>query len=204
MKYLGNIVLFIAILAFIILGGITLENSKQQASIIKANQKYITELEEYSTELYEYYNATINQSNAILEQNKVLFKSNYFLEAENLKLKQSLSKRFDYSWTGCNQNNPDWVFTPNGKYYLECSKSMRPTIACNHRLYFCKIKGGDDINIGDIILFKSPEYDIEYTIHRVVRIRNGKLITKGDNNPFEDTYPLELHQVEGKLYKIEA
>jgi len=61
---------------------------------------------------------------------------------------------------------------------------------------------GYDINVGDIIIYHSdcepyiPEEDV---IHRVVRIEDGKIITKGDNNKHEDPCPVDISQVKGKV-----
>lgn len=58
-----------------------------------------------------------------------------------------------------------------------------------------------NLSIGDIIIYQAncyalPKKDI---IHRVVKFENGKIITKGDNNPVEDPCPVEKSQIKGKV-----
>jgi signal peptidase len=70
------------------------------------------------------------------------------------------------------------------------SGSMEPVY---YRGDIIVIKGTDPANIivGDIVVYKRPYQDIPI-VHRVIKIEeeNGHLyfVTKGDNNPFEDTY----------------
>ena len=203
-KYHVILIIILVLLSF----GLTVfeyeSEISSKAKEIKRQGNYIIELENYSIELYDYYNETYRENVFLIEQNEKLFKTNYFLEAEKSHLLSGLTERFDYTWTGCNENNPDWVFKPQGKWKLICSKSMRPVISCEHTLYFCKVNGGDELNIGDIILFKTDEYNADYTIHRIVDFVGNRIKTKGDNNFYADQTLLETHQVLGKLYKIEA
>jgi len=70
------------------------------------------------------------------------------------------------------------------------SGSMEPVY---YRGDIIVIKGIDprDIMVGDIVVYKRPYQDIPI-VHRAVQIieEDGSLyfVTKGDNNPFEDSY----------------
>ncbi len=62
------------------------------------------------------------------------------------------------------------------------SNSMVPTF---YRGDMMIVYGEKNIEVGDVVVFDSP--DKKYPIiHRVVEIRDGGIITKGDNNPSTD------------------
>jgi signal peptidase len=55
--------------------------------------------------------------------------------------------------------------------------------------------------VGDIITFsvKDKNYDVS---HRVVTIKNGLIITKGDNNPRKDDYKTKQENIKAKAIQI--
>ena len=62
------------------------------------------------------------------------------------------------------------------------SDSMVPTF---YRGDMILVYGDKDIKIGDVVVFDSP--DNKYPIiHRVIQIKNGGVVTKGDNNGQSD------------------
>ena len=62
------------------------------------------------------------------------------------------------------------------------SNSMVPTF---YRGDMIIVYGDKDIKVGDIVVFDAP--NVNYPIiHRVVEIKNGGVITKGDNNSISD------------------
>lgn len=82
------------------------------------------------------------------------------------------------------------------------TSSMEPTIPGNTCIIVKETEIGE-LEIGDIIIFVSEDPDIEgfYNTHRIHEIQeeNGEkiFITKGDNNPGTDIYPVHEDQVEG-------
>ncbi len=62
------------------------------------------------------------------------------------------------------------------------SGSMWPQLKVND-LILMKGATGDEVEAGQIIIFKNQR---GFTIHRLLRKENGKLITKGDANNVED------------------
>jgi len=95
-----------------------------------------------------------------------------------------------------------------GRIESKGTGSMKPTFSCENTLYFCSAKK-NEIKIGDIIAFLTPEYkndDYEtfYTIHRVVDITSEGYVTKGDNALYPDEIITSYEDVLGKLYKIEG
>ena len=84
------------------------------------------------------------------------------------------------------------------------SESMKPTIEVNDLIIIKKCKQ-EELKIGDIINFKTPEETV--VTQKIVKIskEDGKkvYITKGDNNKIEDSDPVEYEQIHGKyVFKI--
>lgn len=89
------------------------------------------------------------------------------------------------------------------KSFVIVSESMEPTIMTND-LIFITNTSKEDLEIGDIISFKTGDY---INTHRIVRIeeKNGEevYITKGDNNNREDRGYVEFQDIEGKyLFRL--
>ena len=89
------------------------------------------------------------------------------------------------------------------KSFVIVSESMEPTIMTEDAI-FIKNTSKEDLEVGDIISFRTGDY---INTHRIVRIeeRNGEevYITKGDNNESEDRGYVEFQDIEGKyLFRI--
>lgn len=56
----------------------------------------------------------------------------------------------------------------------------------------------EDIKVGDVIVWKNPQ---GFTIHRVVRLGEDTLVTKGDANFTEDE-PVRYDDVIGRTYQL--
>ena len=75
------------------------------------------------------------------------------------------------------------------------SESMVPTYQKGDMII---VIGVEDVEVGDIIVYDSPQrpYPI---IHRVHEIKdNGEIITKGDNNPTIDPWTSKIDSIHGK------
>lgn len=70
--------------------------------------------------------------------------------------------------------------------------SMSPAIEIND---FVIVRKPDAINVGDIVSYKEDDGGME-VLHRVVKIEDGKITTKGDANNVEDK-PVEISQATG-------
>ena len=81
------------------------------------------------------------------------------------------------------------------------TNSMEPTIHTGDYIMFTRA-GIDDVGVGDIVIYRSDKSNI-FIVHRVMEINtdtNGKyLITKGDNNPTQDTERVYAGMVCGKF-----
>ncbi|MCZ7385506.1 MAG: signal peptidase I [Candidatus Methanoperedens sp.] len=55
--------------------------------------------------------------------------------------------------------------------------------------------------VGDIIMFsvKDKNYDVS---HRIISMKNGAIITKGDNNPRKDDYNTKQENIKAKVIQI--
>jgi len=72
------------------------------------------------------------------------------------------------------------------------SDSMEPVLSVNDLIM---TKKQESYSVGDIIVYKSNN---ELIIHRIVRVDQEKIVTKGDANDYEDK-PINLNKVCGKL-----
>ena len=70
------------------------------------------------------------------------------------------------------------------------SGSMEPTISIDDLVF---VKKATNIKVGDIILFKSGNSSV---IHRIIKIEDNVVITKGDANNVEDD-PIDINNVSG-------
>jgi len=75
--------------------------------------------------------------------------------------------------------------------------SMWPLISKEDTIHI-KYKKFDNLNIGDIILFESSEF----VLHRITKIIDNKIVTKGDNNKKKDYEIITEKNYIGILYKI--
>lgn len=63
------------------------------------------------------------------------------------------------------------------------SGSMWPVLKTGDLVLIKGVKGKSDIKIGDIIVYRNQ---IGFTIHRVVKMNNETVVTKGDANNISD------------------
>lgn len=86
-------------------------------------------------------------------------------------------------------------FYPFGiRMALVLTDSMSPVLNADD---FVVIKRAEDINVDDIIVYKESDTNNEI-IHRVIKIDDDEIITKGDANNTADK-PIVEAQVRGKL-----
>ncbi len=75
---------------------------------------------------------------------------------------------------------------------------MWPLISKGDKV-FIKYKNINKLKQGDIILFKKNDF----ILHRIIKIKNNKIITKGDNNVNNDFYEINENNYFGVLFKIQ-
>jgi len=78
------------------------------------------------------------------------------------------------------------------------SDSMWPALKEGDFVLIKGIDGKGEIAMGDIIVYKNPK---GFTIHRVIKINEGTVVTKGDANNVEDK-PVGYEEVVGKVVTI--
>ena len=81
------------------------------------------------------------------------------------------------------------------KTYIVLSGSMEPNIKIGDLIIVKEYKI-EDIQKGDIITF---EIDDKIITHRIIEIKDGKYITKGDNNNVEDDFSVRVENIKGKF-----
>ena len=100
------------------------------------------------------------------------------------------------------------TFPHDGRLYaasLAPTGSMRPTLLDHDLILYAKGIDFASIQVGDIVLFHSPENrygDNTLVCHRVVYRTRTNLVTKGDNNPAMDPYRVEESMLYGKLVGV--
>lgn len=77
------------------------------------------------------------------------------------------------------------------------SNSMFPYLQRGDEVF---VVDSEHYEVGDVIAYAHWEKSI--TIHRIVRIENNKIYTKGDNNPTEDEYYITKDEIVGKVRLI--
>lgn len=77
--------------------------------------------------------------------------------------------------------------------------SMQPIINERDKLTVEKV-GRNDLHLGDIVVFYKKG---SFVGHRIIKIKNETIITKGDNVPFPDK-PVVFGELLGKVTKIEG
>lgn len=62
-----------------------------------------------------------------------------------------------------------------------------------------------ELQIGDIIVFKDIEkkFGFKYITHRIIIKNDNSLITKGDNNKYQDCLPVNQNELIGKVVSFE-
>lgn len=83
--------------------------------------------------------------------------------------------------------------------YTIVSESMKPEYDIGDMI-FVKNVDKQDIKLNDDIVYMGniDSYDGKIITHRVIRINNNQIVTKGINNPIEDP-PIKYDQVYGKV-----
>jgi signal peptidase I len=84
--------------------------------------------------------------------------------------------------------------------YRYNGSSMNPTFHDGHLLYIRP--DIQDLVVGDVIVYRDLVRKVNI-VHRIVSISDHHLITRGDNNPYDDPDPVQLEQVLGKVETME-
>lgn len=84
------------------------------------------------------------------------------------------------------------------KSYAVISGSMQPELKVGDIIIVKQIKE-DELKVGDILSFRKNDLIIT---HRVIRIENEKITTKGDYNNAEDSDKVSYGDIEGKVVYV--
>ncbi len=96
------------------------------------------------------------------------------------------------------------VCLKNCDYDLYCTRSMLPLFECKDILTVYTNVQEEDIEVCDIIAFKTPEYPkLNWIIHQVININESGYQTKGVNNYWADKYIVQFRDIKFKLIGIE-
>lgn len=83
----------------------------------------------------------------------------------------------------------------NVRYFVHSGNSMYPTL-CDGDLLLAVTYSERIPSVGDIIVFKCPREDT-LTVHRIMRVTDQGILTRGDNNAGNDPWMLRPDVVEG-------
>ena len=86
--------------------------------------------------------------------------------------------------------------TGNIKFMIVQSGSMEPEIKTGS---IVMTKPSSEYNVGDIITFGPYSRTKAPTTHRIVEVKNGTYITKGDRNNAPDVKPVTQKEIIGKV-----
>lgn len=89
-------------------------------------------------------------------------------------------------------------FFINYKMYIVVSGSMEPTLKTNELILIKKTNNTTTFSEGEIISFFDESFEIPIT-HRIIKIENNLIYTKGDYNNIVDFTPIKENQIIGKL-----
>src|SRR3989344_899147 len=78
------------------------------------------------------------------------------------------------------------------------SGSMWPVLKKRDLVFIRGIENKEEVEVGDVVVYQNIQ---GFTIHRVVRLQNSKVITKGDANNTEDT-PVMYEDIIGKTVEF--
>ena len=80
------------------------------------------------------------------------------------------------------------------------SGSMWPVLKTGDMVFIKGVKGKDDFQVGDIIVYQN---EIGFTIHRVVAKNETTVTTKGDANNVSDA-PVKYDEIIGKTVNLKG
>lgn len=78
------------------------------------------------------------------------------------------------------------------------SGSMWPTLKKGDMVFIEGISGRQEVRIGDIVVYQNPQ---GFTIHRIVKLQEDRVVTKGDANDIEDS-PVKYENIIGKTVEF--
>ncbi|MEP7162598.1 MAG: signal peptidase I [Candidatus Moraniibacteriota bacterium] len=82
------------------------------------------------------------------------------------------------------------------KTYVVQSGSMEPAIKTGSVIV---AKPANEYRVGDVVTFGAQTKDKTPTTHRIVEVRDGKYMTRGDANNAEDLRPVSRFEIIGKV-----
>jgi len=74
------------------------------------------------------------------------------------------------------------------------SGSMWPALKRGDLILIQGVENKEEIEVGDIVIYNNPK---GFTIHRVIKLNENTIVTKGDANNVEDT-PVNYDEIIGK------
>ncbi len=84
--------------------------------------------------------------------------------------------------------------------YIYSGNSMHPVFKPGQMLYVRPLI--DEPSVGDVIVFLDP-LSKTHVVHRVIKVENGQIHTRGDNNPAEDQNPVNPKDIVGVVVKAD-
>lgn len=88
--------------------------------------------------------------------------------------------------------------TIQSRYSTCIGPSMYPTLKPGDGIEFCPYKTPSEMRVGDVIVYPHPNGTMD-VVHRIIAVRDGVVITRGDNNNKIDPYNVHFDHITGKV-----
>ena len=90
-----------------------------------------------------------------------------------------------------------WLETPYPMASIT-SGSMWPVLKEGDLILIQGIKNKEDLKVGEVVVWSNPK---GFTIHRIVKLSEKTLTTRGDAN-FKDDAPVKYEDIIGRAYQL--
>ena len=188
------------------------------------NQLVVQELNNTIISVTELVNATCDvRVEKVVEveechNEELLARTEYVDELKKVSYTDDLNAKITLSNLGSKANiefnRPVYLSAPNHSMFSYCnSHSMSPAIDCTKTLIVYKPKT-EELRVGDVVIIPTTAYVIkdggvtitpgwksEMILHRIVRINDTEIMTKGDNNDYADGYWIPKKKVVFKVWQ---
>ena len=158
-------------------------------------------VEKYNQMLREY----INKNNRLINITKQAISDRNFWQEEDAEKGRQIMLCWD-SNTGVPKKllDREYVCSQGCYYHLLCTDSMKPFFDCTDTLVVYENVEQDEIELCDVIGFKSPEYpQLEWVVHRIIGFNESGYRTKGDANAIADNYTIRFEDILFKVIGVE-
>lgn len=107
------------------------------------------------------------------------------------------------SWTIYSKVNGNEIFIFGYRPVFALTGSMEPEIMTHSIIMTKRVDNPSEVKEDDIVSFYVQQNgEMVNVTHRIRKIEDGYIITKGDNNESEDLYPVPVEEVHSKVVSV--